>query len=200
MKQTLTFLLLAIFFNCSPIEKSKPQLENLHIVDSRDNQTYPIKKIGQHYWMLRNLNYATPSSFCYDNDPKNCESSGRLYHFNEAKNICPAGWKLPNNQNWKDLEESLRMNPPQLDSIRIWRKITNENLLNEFLGKEFAGSGSSKGYKFEGKNLYTKFWVDQDGPTGQQFGLFRMMMKNKSSIYNDQLAKMNLCCIRCIQK
>lgn len=200
MKILLFFFAISLVFNCSPIEPSKTQSTDNQLVDSRDNQSYPIKKIGQHTWMLSNLNYASSSSFCYDNNAKNCESSGRLYHFNDAKTICPKGWKLPNNQDWKNLEESLQMKSTQIDSIRIWRDITKESLFKEFLGKGFAGSGSSKGYQFEGKNLYTKYWVDQDGPTGKQFGIFRMMMKNKTSIYSDQLAKMNLCCVRCIQE
>ena len=32
---------------------------------------------------------------CYDNQPKNCESLGRLYPWDQAMEACPEGWHLP---------------------------------------------------------------------------------------------------------
>ena len=37
------------------------------------------------------------------------------------------------------------------------------------------------------------------GPTGQQFSMYRMLNKDNPKIYSDQVAKMNLCCVRCVR-
>ena len=63
------------------------------ITDPRDNQTYKtIKMRYDMYWMAENLNYAylkrtadlDSSSWCYDNNPANCETYGRLYLWSAA--------------------------------------------------------------------------------------------------------------------
>ena len=56
---------------------------------------YPAVKIGEQVWMAENLNIETPGSVCYDNDPEQCKKAGRLYTIEESRNVCPAGWHLP---------------------------------------------------------------------------------------------------------
>ena len=37
---------------------------------------------------------------CYDNSENNCKIYGGLYHWTTAKNVCPAGWHLPDKADW----------------------------------------------------------------------------------------------------
>jgi len=76
--------------------------------DSRDNKTYVTTTIAEQTWMARNLDYLNDmssgdSSWCYDNDPDNCFTYGRLYNWDAAMKACPAGWKLPDTADWNRL-------------------------------------------------------------------------------------------------
>ena len=126
----------------------------LSFTDDRDGQVYAAVKIGEQVWMAQNLNYAYPKltiteesedpdgepvvtqdsiSVCYENDPSNCEKTGRLYTWTAAmdstglasgdtanankcgynvscsakspvRGVCPSGWHLPDTTEWNALE------------------------------------------------------------------------------------------------
>ena len=76
--------------------------------DPRDGQVYGIKKLGNLTWMKENLRFNVPdASWCFDNDEENCAELGRLYTFEAALRSCPAGWRLPEDNDWLDLEKAL---------------------------------------------------------------------------------------------
>jgi len=68
---------------------------------------YSTKKFNGLTWTTQNLNYPIPgASWCYDDDPANCEKYGRLYTWEGAKKACATlgpGWLLPTDEDWKRL-------------------------------------------------------------------------------------------------
>lgn len=61
------------------------------MTDDRDGKvykTFSIEVEGETYtWLAENLNYAVDNSWCYEDDPANCEKFGRLYSTWAAFNV-----------------------------------------------------------------------------------------------------------------
>lgn len=61
------------------------------MTDDRDGKvykTFSIEVEGETYtWLAENLNYAVDNSWCYEDDPVNCEKYGRLYSTWAAFNV-----------------------------------------------------------------------------------------------------------------
>lgn len=57
--------------------------------------------------MAENLNYASKGSRCYDDLQSNCDKYGRLYSWEDSKNVCPDGWHLPSIDEFKTLKETV---------------------------------------------------------------------------------------------
>jgi len=75
-------------------------------IDSRDGKTYKTVKIGTQIWMAENLNYETDSgSWCFDDKIANCDTTGRLYNWQMAMQVCPDSWHLPSFSEWMQLAE-----------------------------------------------------------------------------------------------
>jgi len=62
---------------------------------------------------MEQSNNGTIEKYCYNNEPDSCTKYGGLYQWNEmmqyttqqgAQGICPPGWHLPTDEEWKVLE------------------------------------------------------------------------------------------------
>ncbi|MEA3479728.1 MAG: FISUMP domain-containing protein [Bacteroidota bacterium] len=91
-----------------------------------EGQVYNTIQIFSQCWLKENMNAGTMipgnqnmedneiiEKYCYDDDPANCEIYGGLYQWDEmmdyktamgARGICPEGWHVPTDEEWKVLE------------------------------------------------------------------------------------------------
>ncbi len=91
-----------------------------------EGQTYNTIVVGDRCWLKENLNVGTMilsnqdqtnnsviEKYCYGDLPANCETYGGFYQWKEAmqydatpgaQGICPPGWRIPTDDEWKMLE------------------------------------------------------------------------------------------------
>jgi len=99
-------------------------------VDSRDNNSYRVVRIGNQIWTAENSKYlpsvvgpatvseTVPYYYIYDYDgtdvttakaQANYKTYGVLYNWKAATTACPIGWHLPSDNEYKTLEKYLGM-------------------------------------------------------------------------------------------
>lgn len=125
-------------------------------VDARDGRKYRAVKIGQQDWMAENLKYETPASYCWTEDSENCDTVGRFYSVSEIENVCPSGWHLPSDDDFKQLYDYALS-----DCI-------NDGFLNDF-------SGNSR--RCAEERLFARGVYDHCGSYGCDFFAFSAQRK-----------------------
>ena len=92
-------------------------LKDSVLIDTRDDNQYRIRRFGNLWWMIDNLNYQSAGelcyreayvgleSYCYDNNESNTQQYGRLYDLPAALKACPNGWRLPTREEWQKLDK-----------------------------------------------------------------------------------------------
>lgn len=137
-------LILAAFNSCKPNEEEEEFFPSCGtIIDQRNGHQYETVQIGNQCWMAKNLNIGimidanidqtdndTIEKYCYNNDPANCDKFGALYQWNElmqystteqSRGICPEGWHVPSDSDWKELEMALGMPQNDANKDNAWR-------------------------------------------------------------------------------
>ena len=84
-------------------EHLNPEFRYGTFIDPRDEQCYKTTTLEGLVILAENLNYADSVSMpvlrgasrCWLGKEENCESTGRLYTWDAAMQVCPEGWRLP---------------------------------------------------------------------------------------------------------
>jgi len=123
-----------------------------NILTDIDGNSYNTVTLGTNKWMKENLKTTkysngdlipnpnssawsgiTSAAWCYyDNNASNNAVYGKLYNFfvvEDTKNVCPTGWHVPTDAEWKALEMYLGMTQIQADA-ELWRGTNQGSILS----------------------------------------------------------------------
>jgi len=170
-----------------------------YFIDSRDGQKYHAVKIGNRVWMDNNLNYQPPAgnTWCYNNSGSNCIKYGRLYDWNAAATACPAGWHLPNRQEWNNLAEAAG------GSVAGRALKTKTNWIDYGSGTDdynfSALPGGSRFIDGSFKNLGNRglWWTASEYDRDSSY--YRRMGYNYDYVYEGTYGKTHGFSVRCVQ-
>ncbi len=145
-------------------------------VTDYDGNVYHTVTIGTQTWLKENLNTTHApdgtaiTRYCYDDRTTGCGTNyGGLYTWDTAMNgsttegaqgICPTGWHIPTDAEWKTLEMYLGMTQTQADATG-WRGTDQGIQLKEGGSSGFevllAGHCGSDGSCYH-RDTYTTLW------------------------------------------
>jgi uncharacterized protein (TIGR02145 family) len=201
--------------------------------DERDGKVYQTIRIGDQCWMAQNLDFGvmidrsayasnngTPEKYCYDNNPASCESYGGLYSWDEmmqyvleegTQGVCPGGWHIPSDGEWKTLEMALGMTR-EIVEMEGWRgfneggklKVSgiefwdgpNEGATNESGFSALPAGGMDDIHQFDGLGFFTDFWTSS---WNEPYPWYRLLNADRADIYRTMGAREFGTSVRCVK-
>ena len=166
--------------------------------DSRDGKTYKTVKIGTAVWMAENLNFAADGSKCYENNAGNCEKYGRLYNWATAMKACPAGYRLPSDDEWTALVNYAGGEDKagkKLKSAAGWNE--DGNGTNDFGFTAVPGGGGSSDGGFNDAGNFGYWWSATEGNANYAWG--RLMYYDLEGVGRGSDDKTGLLSVRCVK-
>lgn len=148
-----------------------------------DGNVYKTVKIGDQTWMAENLRVTkTPDGTAIVSwAPQDLESAvaeyGRMYDWETANKVCPAGWHLPSDEEWQKMIDFL--GGPMIAGGKIkeagtahW-KAPNKGATNE-TGFTALPNGfrNKKGKYFNFKNNLAYWWSSTPMETDLAYGVY----------------------------
>ena len=186
---------------------------------SYGGESYPTVQIGTQCWFAKNLNVgtmingtstqtnnATLEKYCYNNDTAQCTTYGGLYQWDEmmqytttagAQGICPSGWHLPTDTEWKTLVESQATlgcessTGWQCDPAGTALKSGGSSGFNGLLAGYRYTNGS---FYYQGSNAY--LWSSSESGTN---AWSRYLLSSITTVYRDTDGKAGGFSVRCLQ-
>jgi len=216
----------------------QPWICGVPIIDSRNTISYNTTLIGSQCWLAENMNIGTMiantsnqtdnseiQKYCYNNTIGNCTAYGGLYQWGEAmqystdtaaQGICPSGWHIPTDYEWKVLEGNVDgtygvghavwegtswrgSNAGQkLKSTTIWCNsgwgTDDYNFTALPAGRRYINQPN---YNFEYFCYGTFFWTSKQSPTSDYW--FRQLQYDNTWIYRNVSMATQGFSVRCVK-
>jgi uncharacterized protein (TIGR02145 family) len=201
-----------------------------------DGNVYQTVMIGDQEWMAENLRVThyrnsdpiphvtdggawsglSTGAYCeYDNNPSHVETYGRLYNWyavDDSRNIAPAGWHVPSDDEWKQLEMYLGMSQAEADAVgsrgtdeggKLKESGTthwsppNEGATNERGFTALPGGNRSYDGDFNYVGSNAGFWCSTEYNSSNAW--YRGLSHDGSQVYRFSSAKRDGISVRCVR-
>lgn len=209
--------------------------KNLQPVYDLDSNKYTVIKIGSQYWMQQNLrtskyNDSTPVATnlsvaewkatttgayaVYDNNTTMEALYGKLYNGYAVATgkLCPKGWRIPTDADWKELELFAGMAKEELNrtggrsnlagkikSPQQWK--ASEMAIDNSTGLSILPAGTRNDYgDFMTINQFTGFWTSTEYETASNYLWYRHFYYNINETGRNYVIKNNGYSCRCIKE
>lgn len=211
-----------------------PEYQFITPVTDADGNVYKAVKIGTQIWMAENLkttkyndNATIPNvidntewsglkSGAYswaNNDEATYKATyGALYNWYaaETEKLCPTGWHVPTDIDYKAMEMSLGLTQTEADGT-LWRGTDQGSRLKSTTGWNATENGTNtsgftalpSGYRFYGNGetrglgLICYFWTST--PIDDLLAVYRRLEGNNTAIYRDGTHKEAGKSVRCVK-
>jgi len=198
-----------------------------------DGNTYKAVTIGKQVWMTENLrttkfndmsvitnvtgnniwaNITIPAYSWFDNDTAYRDLYGGLYNYFtvESGKLCPDGWHVPSNDEFKALEKSLGMTQAGADSLE-WRGTDQGKKMKSRTGWNYNGNGTNSsgfsglagGYRygvdgsFNDLGAVSYWWTSSK--KSSTLGLYRRLDYNQIKVYAEGVRLQAGKYVRCVR-
>lgn len=197
---TAILLVCTFFSSCSDDEEAptdiiSPTTEGT-FTDERDGNTYRWVRYGNLDWLADNFRYNqndASKSRLYEIEEKPIDANkyGRIYSHTGAIEACPEGWRLPTDEDWKNLEEAMGMSSSDANkkdwrsniAMRMMSMYETTTPINILLSGYYTPNMTMglSGYRFYATKGY--YWTaSTDSEKGDNFYFFREFMYNNSGV------------------
>lgn len=231
----IAVLLVSVLISCSKDEEKTITNETGTVTDI-DGNTYKTVNIGGKWWMAENLNVKTYndgspieqaqndadwndsiSLFCKYNN--NASAPGLLYNWyavTNSKKIAPAGWHIPTDAEWQQLEKALGMDAfsaakygwrgsneglkLKIEGGQGWTRYQDLWPTNESGFTALAGSCRLPDGTYGNPGLFaTGFWWTATNDSLNNEAIFRHLDYKNADIYRSHTYKGYGFSIRCVK-
>lgn len=197
-------------------------------IDNRDARTYYTQEIGPVIWMRQNLAYAEDRpegtknvGVPYMDAEAMTDVFGLYYTYEQAKNICPAGWRLPKEKDIMELAKTISpdgefteyntlpgvsgaiMADGYFNGERMWEywptvTITNSQKLF-FFPTGYVMIPPKGNNIFGGVMEYAGFWLDETDKNEPSTGLYRYMYVDQPDLFIGKGSETFALPVRCVK-
>lgn len=204
------------------------QSDNQSTVQDTDGNIYQTVKIGDQVWLAENLRTTifqdrskVSTGFIPDDDENQLLTYGRLYNWqdiSDERNICPVGWRVASDDDWKALEKSIGIAESELNK-EGWRgendiAITLKAAQPDTLFKNFEQSqvnshhfsaqpaGVRIGNWYITQGMYTEFWTSSNATDEEAYArtlAYSWWNSHKGEVRRAKLKKSYMFSVRCVK-